>query len=118
LPPGSASCLHIYFPDPWPKRKHRRHRLINERFPGLAKQALAPDGTVYLRTDDEDYFQQMLAVFGASRDFQAAETPPELAALFTDFEKNFLARGIRTHRAAYQLEAAPSDVDHRAVTTV
>ena len=33
LPPGSAVALHIYFPDPWPKRKHRRHRLINERFP-------------------------------------------------------------------------------------
>ena len=59
LPPRSAVALHIYFPDPWPKRKHRRHRLINERFPALARQALAPGGTVYLRTDDEDYFEQM-----------------------------------------------------------
>ena len=58
LPRGSAAALHIYFPDPWPKRKHRRHRLINERFPALARQALARDGTVYLRTDDEDYFGQ------------------------------------------------------------
>src|SRR5471032_2062665 len=30
LPPGSASALHIYFPDPWPKKRHRKHRLINE----------------------------------------------------------------------------------------
>src|SRR6266576_1763195 len=36
LPPKSAVALHIYFPDPWPKKKHRRHRLINERFPSLA----------------------------------------------------------------------------------
>ncbi len=71
LPPRSASALHIYFPDPWPKKKHRKHRLINERFPALARAALAPGGAVYLRTDDADYFQQMTEVFGASRDFRA-----------------------------------------------
>src|SRR6185503_14672391 len=40
LPNNSASALHIYFPDPWPKLKHRRHRLINQRFPELARAAL------------------------------------------------------------------------------
>src|SRR5476649_1976916 len=54
LPPRSASALHIYFPDPWPKKRHRKHRLINENFPALARAALAPGGTVYLRTDDTD----------------------------------------------------------------
>ena len=49
----------MYFPDPWPKQKHRRHRLINEHFPALARGALGPGGSVYLRTDDADYFQQM-----------------------------------------------------------
>ena len=39
LPPGSAVALHVYFPDPWPKRKHRRHRLINERFPAAGRAA-------------------------------------------------------------------------------
>src|SRR5215813_4009842 len=48
LPPHSAVALHIYFPDPWPKRKHWRHRFINERFPEIAKRALTPGGTVYL----------------------------------------------------------------------
>ena len=103
LPPRSAVALHIYFPDPWPKRKHRRHRLINERFPALARQALAPGGTVYLRTDDEDYFEQMLAVFEPCQDFRPVETPGELAALLTDFEKDFQARGIKTLRAAYRV---------------
>jgi tRNA (guanine-N7-)-methyltransferase len=42
LPPHSASALHVYFPDPWPKKRHRKNRLINESFPRLAQAALAP----------------------------------------------------------------------------
>jgi tRNA (guanine-N7-)-methyltransferase len=102
LPPHSAVALHVYFPDPWPKKKHRRHRLINENFPALARAALAPGGLVYLRTDDADYFQQMTEVFAASPEFQKIETPPELAELTTDFERDFNSRGIQTLRAAYQ----------------
>ncbi len=103
LPPHAASALHIYFPDPWPKKKHRRHRLINENFPALARAALAPGGVVYLRTDDTDYFQQMTEVFAASREYQKVETPGELAEVLTDFERDFNAQGIPTLRAAYQL---------------
>ena len=44
LPPHATTALHVYFPDPWPKKKHRRHRLINESFPALARMALAPGG--------------------------------------------------------------------------
>lgn len=105
LPPHSASVLHIYFPDPWPKKKHRKYRLINEHFPEIARIALAPGGTVYLRTDDEDYFKQMTGVFGASREFQPIETPPELAEGLTDFEREFREQGIQTLRAAYQLKS-------------
>ena len=105
LPAHSASALHIYFPDPWPKKKHRKNRLINESFPGLARVALAPDGVVYLRTDDADYFAQMTAVFGASAEFRKAETPAELLGLPTDFEREFHARGIPALRAAYQTRA-------------
>src|SRR2546427_7448557 len=103
LPANSAMALHVYFPDPWPKRKHRRHRLINERFPSLARQALAPGGMVYLRTDDENYFEQMQEVFAASPQFRPMPTPAELVQLRTDFEKDFEARGIKTLRAAYQV---------------
>jgi tRNA (guanine-N7-)-methyltransferase len=102
LPPGSAVALHIYFPDPWPKRKHRRHRLINERFPVLARQALAPEGVVYLRTDDQDYFDQMVTVFAPCQDFRPVETGDELATLLTDFEKDFQARGVKILRRAYR----------------
>ena len=102
LPPHSASALHVYFPDPWPKKRHRKHRFINERFPEIARTALAPGGVVYLRTDDEDYFNQMTEVFRTDSEFQKMETPVELAELLTDFEQEFRGRGIKTLRAAYQ----------------
>lgn len=102
LPAHAAAAIHVYFPDPWPKRKHRRHRLINERFTELARQALAPGGVVYLRTDDADYFGQMTTVFAASPHFRAVETPAELSAVTTDFERGFNAQGIATNRAAYK----------------
>jgi tRNA (guanine-N7-)-methyltransferase len=107
LPPHWAQAIHIYFPDPWPKRKHRRHRLINDRFPALAHRALEPGGMVYLRTDDLDYFSQMTTVFGASPLFQPVETPAELSEVHTDFERGFLARGVPTQRAAYTSITGP-----------
>lgn len=102
LPPRAAAALHVYFPDPWPKKKHRRFRLINEGFPALVRRALAPGGTVFLRTDDTDYFQQMNEVFAAAKEFAKAETPPALAEITTDFERDFNAQGIPTLRAAYR----------------
>jgi len=103
LPPRSAVALHIYFTDPWPKKKHRKHRLIGGNFPTLARAALASGGVVYLRTDDADYFRQMTEVFAASGEFQKVETPVELAELPTDFEREFRAHGVQTLGAAYQL---------------
>ena len=103
LLPQCASAVHIYFPDPWPKKKHRRHRLINEGFPALARTILLPGGTIYLRTDDTDYFQQMTEVFAAAKEFQKVETSATLAEITTDFERDFNAQGIPTLRAAYRL---------------
>ena len=102
LPPHSVAALHVYFPDPWPKKKHRKKRLINEKFPALARAALAPGGKIYLRTDDADYFAQMTEVFGADKTFRKTETPGVLAELPTDFERGFTALAIQTLRAAYE----------------
>ena len=104
LPPNSALALHVYFPDPWPKKKHRRHRLINEQFPALARAALTPGGCVFLRTDDADYFAQMNEVFGAANEFTPADTPLPLAGIITDFERDFNAQGIQTLRAAFRAQ--------------
>jgi len=106
LPPHSTAGLHVYFPDPWPKRKHLRHRLINANFVPLAQNVLAPLGTVYLRTDDLDYFQQMEDVFQTNPVFFPKETPSSLGAMVTDFERDFRERGIKIFHAAYQLNPA------------
>lgn len=103
LPPASAEAIHVYFPDPWPKVKHRKYRLINERFPALARRVLKPGGVVYLRTDHVEYFAQMLAVFRADKSFTEVETPAELAAVTTDFEREFNAQGIPTNRSSWRL---------------
>jgi tRNA (guanine-N7-)-methyltransferase len=112
-PEGSVRGVHVYFPDPWPKRKHRRHRLINAHFTQIARRALAPGGVVWLRTDDADYFAQMREVFGAAPFFQEVPTPPTLAALITDFERVFNQKGIQTLRAAYQRRPDPDGVTHQ-----
>lgn len=104
LPPHSIQALHIYFPDPWPKRKHQRHRLINEHFPKMAGAALASGGAIYLRTDDADYFARMKAVFAACPLFAEVPTPEDIAGVLTDFERGFLRQGVPTLRAAYQLK--------------
>jgi tRNA (guanine-N7-)-methyltransferase len=103
LPPKTVEALHIYFPDPWPKRKHRKNRLLNQRFTHLARAALIPGGRVYMRTDDADYFAQMKSVFGTCPFFQEIPTPDELAGVLTDFERGFLKRGLQTLRLACQL---------------
>ena len=102
LPRESVSALHIYFPDPWPKRKHRKNRMIAGRFTEIAYRALAKNGVVFLRTDDRDYYEQMLAVFAADTRLKPVETPDELSATVTDFERNFHLRGVPTLRAAYR----------------
>ena len=103
LPPGAVTALHVYFPDPWPKKRHRSRRLVNPEFPGLAARVLAPGARVFLRTDDADYFAQMQEVFGASAGFTVADMPDELAQVPTDFELDFAAQGRPTRRAAWRL---------------
>ncbi|MFO1459682.1 MAG: tRNA (guanosine(46)-N7)-methyltransferase TrmB [Verrucomicrobiota bacterium] len=102
LSPGTVSTLHVYFPDPWPKRRHWKRRLINERFAELAHLALAPGGEVFLRTDHTGYFEAMEPVFANHTGFERIATPPDLAAVLTDFEREFHAQGIPTHHAAYR----------------
>ena len=101
LPPGTLNAIHVYFPDPWPKKRHHKNRLISEPLPSLAKRLLKTDGVVYLRTDNVEYFEQMLEVFDGAAGFERAETPEPLKALATDFEQEFNEQGIPTNHAAY-----------------
>lgn len=105
LPAKSIVALHVYFPDPWPKRKHRPRRLVNERFTELVHKVLLPKGIIFLRTDDSDYFAQMNRVFDANPAFEKIETPDSVKTIVTDFERDFNAKGVPTLRAAYQLKS-------------
>ncbi|HVK57697.1 MAG TPA: tRNA (guanosine(46)-N7)-methyltransferase TrmB [Candidatus Kapabacteria bacterium] len=102
LPPGSVNAFHIYFPDPWPKRRHWKNRLIEDTFTRSLQQALRPGGIVYLRTDDQPYFTQMLEVFARNSTFEKMETPAQLLTIVTDFERNFHLRGVATNHATYR----------------
>ena len=100
LPRQSVTTLHIYFPDPWPKRKHRKNRLINEAFAEICARVLTPGGTICLRTDDSDYFAQVQTVF---KRFPSASVPAALSATLTDFERGFHHQGVPTLSAGYRL---------------
>lgn len=100
--PGSLEAIHVYFPDPWPKKRHLRRRLVNDAFAVLAARALAPGGRMFCRTDDEDYFQQMTTVFDAAAGFVRDAEPEGLLEVKTDFEAHFNAQGIPTRHACWR----------------
>ncbi len=62
IPDRSLSRVQIYFPDPWPKKKHRKRRLVQPPFIQALIKKLKPGGVIHLATDWEDYAKQMLAV--------------------------------------------------------
>jgi len=62
LPAGCVSRVHIYFPDPWPKRRHRRRRLVQVPFLSDVRRVLRPGGWVGIVTDHEEYFEHIRRV--------------------------------------------------------
>jgi tRNA (guanine-N7-)-methyltransferase len=72
LSPGSIDLAHIFFPDPWPKKRHHKRRLIQPEFVELLARVLAAGGTLRLATDWEHYALHMRAVLDASRSFANA----------------------------------------------
>ena len=65
--PRSIRGFHIFFPDPWPKKKHHKRRLIQPRIARLLSRALEPGGYVYAVTDWQEYAEQILEVLGAAK---------------------------------------------------
>jgi tRNA (guanine-N7-)-methyltransferase len=59
LPPSSVAVFHLYFPDPWPKRRHASRRVFQNHFLTAIARILRTDGILRLMTDDEAYFQEM-----------------------------------------------------------
>lgn len=64
ITPASLAGVHIFFPDPWPKKRHHKRRLIQPEFIGLLASRIAPGGYIHCATDWQDYAVQMLDVLG------------------------------------------------------
>jgi tRNA (guanine-N7-)-methyltransferase len=98
LAAGSLDELWIFFPDPWPKSRHHKRRLVTPDFAALAARVLRPGGVWRLATDWAEYGEQMLAVLEASDDFRNAHGAGSVAPRFagrvlTSFERKGLAAG-------------------------
>ncbi|MCW5622716.1 MAG: tRNA (guanosine(46)-N7)-methyltransferase TrmB, partial [Burkholderiales bacterium] len=65
LAPATLDAIHVFFPDPWPKKRHHKRRLIQPAFAALLASRLKPGGYLHLATDWQEYAEQMLAVLAA-----------------------------------------------------
>jgi tRNA (guanine-N7-)-methyltransferase len=94
LEPACLDALHVFFPDPWPKKRHHKRRLIQPPFAALAASRLKPAGILHVATDWEDYARHILAVLSAepllANTAEGYAPRPEYRPL-TKFE----SRGIR-----------------------
>jgi tRNA (guanine-N7-)-methyltransferase len=70
IAPGTLSEVRIFFPDPWPKKRHHKRRLVNEAFAANLAQRMSPGGILRLATDWREYAEQMLAVLNAEAAFR------------------------------------------------
>ncbi len=67
IPLGSLAGIHVFFPDPWPKKRHHKRRLLRPDFVHALALRLAPGGYLHVATDWSDYAEEMLATLGAER---------------------------------------------------
>ncbi len=73
IPDGALAGIHLFFPDPWPKKRHHKRRLVQPAFAALAARKLAPGGTLHAATDWQDYADHMLAVLSAEPGLERVE---------------------------------------------
>lgn len=104
LQPQSVSVFHMYFPDPWPKRRHRRRRLITADFLALLGARLSPQGKIELATDDLDYFEQMKAAAFHTESFWKNIRESNQRIRHHEIQTNYEAKFKRLGRLLYYLE--------------
>ncbi|MHC4972517.1 MAG: tRNA (guanine(46)-N(7))-methyltransferase TrmB [Planctomycetota bacterium] len=110
LPPASVSSFTILFPDPWPKRRHHKHRWIREETARQVARALVGGGEVTVATDHPGYLEQIRAGFraaGLELEHESREIPAGDRTLFAErFQR--LARGVTYQRWRKGSRAAES----------
>jgi tRNA (guanine-N7-)-methyltransferase len=95
IPPLSVSAYHIYFPDPWWKRRHHRRRLFTPGFAAALAHTLIPGGHLHVATDVAETFAHIIETVGSCGSFRRLDATPMLRATATAFERKGLARGAR-----------------------
>jgi tRNA (guanine-N7-)-methyltransferase len=109
VPDESLTAMHIYFPDPWPKARHNKRRLIQLPFLKEVHRVLIPGGKLRLVTDHADYFAHMQATLVAQSDLEVIpfdspvplkENAPAGSIVGTNFERKYIAEGRPFHSTA------------------
>jgi tRNA (guanine-N7-)-methyltransferase len=94
IPDKSVECFHIYFPDPWPKRRHHKRRFLCPANLEHLLRALKTGGQLKIATDHIDYFQQIRELIAAEKRLEEIEFLPAAGAdqgewLGTNFERKY-----------------------------
>lgn len=107
LPDASLAGVRLFFPDPWPKKRHHKRRMVQADWAMLIARRLQPGGMLHLATDWEDYAQHMLMVLDAcpalvNRWGAGRYAPDRAGRPMTRFEQRGLDRGHRVFDLLYQ----------------
>ena len=108
VPANSVQAVHVYFPDPWPKKRHRKRRLVNGSFFESVARVLLPGGLLFFATDFQDYFDEIVAIAPSCRGLtresneklSSQDVDPDTAA--TTYERKYLIQGRVIYRAVYK----------------
>ncbi len=99
--PETINAVHIYFPDPWPKKRHHKRRLVNPDFCHALARALVPGAKVYVASDHKEYFDQMELNLRGVSEFEPCEfDSPCGSDLLTNYEVKFASQGVAINRFA------------------
>jgi len=107
IAPGSVEAAHVYFPDPWWKKRHQKRRLFNDEFMGMLARILRPGGFVHHWTDVADYFEMAQGLMDHHPEFTRCQTPAEREAngdmdYHTSFERKKRKLGLPIYRGLWQ----------------
>ncbi|MEI8242616.1 MAG: tRNA (guanosine(46)-N7)-methyltransferase TrmB [bacterium] len=101
LPAHRLRTVYLFFPDPWPKRRHHPRRLFSPAFLDVLWSRLAPGGTVQVATDHLDYFEEIRTRLAADARFREVPHLVRSEAEQTDFEKIFRGQGLPVGECAF-----------------